>query len=143
MKQSKNFIYQQNLLLTNKLQFESEMDMKRIYAIRQIIVSFVALVFLIWAFFQNELWAKIIIIPFLICSFAILMENIFLILNKMKVSNLFKYIFRISFFVYVFGFLSYMVYYSIANKSYPILIVVVVFLVFAIYFFKKAFFIKK
>ncbi len=117
--------------------------MKKIYAIRQIIVSFVVLVLLTWAFFQNGLLAKIIMIPFLICSLAILMEKIFLLLNKFKLSNVFKYIFRISFFVYIFGFLSYMVYYAITNRSYSILIVVAVFLVFAIYFFKKSFFHKE
>lgn len=117
--------------------------MKKIYAIRQIIVSFMALVFLVWAFFKNELLTKIIISPFLICSFAILMENIFLILNKTKLSNFFKYMFRVSFFVYAGGFLVYTIYYSITNRSYSLLVIVALFLVFAIYFFKKAFFNKK
>lgn len=114
--------------------------MKKIYAIRQIIVSFVALMFLSWAFFKNELWGQIIIIPFLICSFVILMENIFLLLNKTKVSNFFKYIFRISFFVYIFAFLLYTIYYSITNKSYSILILVAILLIFVIRIFKRAFF---
>ncbi len=117
--------------------------MKKIYVIRQIIVSFVALVILTWAFFKNGLLAKIIMLPFLICSFAILMEKIFLLLNKFKLSNVFKYIFRISFFVYVFGFLSYMVYYAITNQSYSILVIVAVFLVFALHFFKNSFFHKE
>lgn len=116
--------------------------MKKVYAIRQIAVSFTALVFLTWAFFQNGWLARIIITPFLICSFAIMMEKIFLLLNKTKLSNIFKYIFRISFFVYVFGFLSYMVYYAMVNKSYSILILVAIFLVFVIHFFKKSFFHK-
>ena len=116
--------------------------MKKIYAMRQIVVSFIAFVFLSWAFFQNEWWARIIITPFLICSFAIMMEKIFLLLNKTKLSNIFKYIFRVSFFVYVFGFLSYMIYYVMVNKNYSILIVVAVFLLFTIHFFKKSFFYK-
>lgn len=37
--------------------------MKKIYAIRQIVVAFTALIFLSWAFFQNGLWARIIIAP--------------------------------------------------------------------------------
>jgi len=131
------------LKLKTKLQFSEEMDMRKIYAIRQIIVSFTAFVFLVWAFFKNEIFTKIIISPFLICSFAIFMENIFLILNKTKLSNLFKYIFRISFFIYVGAFLLHATYYSITNKYYPMLIIVGIFLIFAIYFFKKAFFDKK
>lgn len=114
--------------------------MKKIYVMRQIIVSFVALVFLVWTFFKNEWLARIIITPFLICSLAIMMEKVFLLFNKIKLSNIFKCIFRISFFVYVFGFLFYMIYYAIANKSYSILIVVAVFLIFAINFLKRAFF---
>lgn len=116
--------------------------MKKVYAIRQIVVAFTALVLLSWAFFQNGWWAKIIITPFLICSFAIMMEKIFLLLNKTKLSNIFKYIFRISFFVYVFGFLSYMIYYAMVNKSYSLLIVVAVFIPFTIHFLKKSFFHK-
>lgn len=116
--------------------------MKKVYAIRQIVVAFTALVFLSWAFFKNGWLAKIIITPFLICSFAIMMEKTFLLLNKTRLSNIFKYIFRISFFVYVFGFLSYMIYYAIAHKSYSILIVVAVFIPFTIYFIKKSFFHK-
>lgn len=116
--------------------------MKKIYATRQMIVSLVALVFLTWAFFKNDRWAKIIIIPFLICAFAILMENLFFILNKIKISNFFKLVFRNSFFVYIFGFLSYVIYYSITTKAYSLLIVAAVMLLillFAIYFSKKYF----
>lgn len=116
--------------------------MKKIYAIRQIIVSFMAFVFLVWAFFQNELLTKVIISPFLICSFANLMKNIFLLLNKIKLSNFFKYIFRISFFIYIGGFLLYTVYYSLINKIYSLLIMVILFLIFAMYFIKKSFFNK-
>lgn len=111
-----------------------------IISIRKIIISLIALIILIWAFFKNAIWAKIIIIPFLVCSFAMLCENLFLLLNKKKLSNIFKYIFRISFFVYVFGFLAYMVYYAFTYKSYSFLIGVVIFLPFVIYFFKKSFF---
>lgn len=117
--------------------------MKKLYIIRKIVLSFIALIILIWAFFQNDLLGKIIIIPFLVCSFAMLNENLFLLLNKIKISTIFKYIFRISFFIYVFGFLLYMIFYAIVNKSYSILIVVALFLIFAIHFIKKLFFNNK
>lgn len=116
--------------------------MQTIISIRKIIISLIALIILIWAFLKNATWTKIIIIPFLVCSFAMLCENLFLLLNTKNLSNIFKYIFRISFFVYVFGFLAYMVYYSFAYKSYSFLIGVVIFLPFVIYFFKKSFFNK-
>lgn len=116
--------------------------MQTIISIRKIIISIIAFIILMWAFFKNATWAKIIIIPFLVCSFAMLCENLFLLLNKKKLSSIFKYIFRISFFIYVFGFLIYMVYYAFTYKSYSFLIGVVILLPFVIYFFKKAFFIK-
>lgn len=68
----------------DKLQLCMGGIMKKIYAIRQIIVAFMAFVFLTWAFFQNEWWARIIISPFIICSFAIIMERLFFLLNKIK-----------------------------------------------------------
>ena len=118
-------------------------NMNKIFSIRQIIVSFSAFLILLWAFFENKFVVKIIITPFLICSIAIFFENLFLLLNKKKISNIFKYIFRISFFVYIIGFLIYATYYSIINKSYSLLIIVGIFILGVIPFFKKAFFNNK
>ena len=116
---------------------------KNIIIIRKIIISLIASIICIWAFFQNNFFARLIISPFIICSIAIFSENIFLLFNKGKISNIFKYIFRISFFTYIFGFLIYALYYSITNKTYDFIILIVIFLIFSIYFFKKAFFMKK
>ncbi len=117
--------------------------MNKIFSIRQIIVSFSAFLILLWAFFENKFVVKIIITPFLICSIAIFFENLFLLFNNKKISNIFKYIFRISFFVYVIGFLIYATYYAIVNKSYSLLIIVGIFILGGIPFFKKAFFNNK
>lgn len=125
-----------------KYSFLGSLDMKKIYAIRQIIIAFIAIIFLCWAFFQNACWAKIIITPFIICSVSIIMEKIFFLLNKEKLSNISKYIFRVSFFIYVFGFLTYVCYYAFINKEYSLFIIVAVFIPFTIYFFKKSFFNK-
>lgn len=116
--------------------------MKNVIRIRKIFISLLAIIICIWAFLKNNLFTKVIISPFIICSISIFAENIFLLLNKEKISNIFKYLFRISFFTYMFGFLSYAFYYSIVNKSYDIIIVILIFLIFGIYFFKKAFFTK-
>ncbi len=113
--------------------------MKKLFIIRSMIVSFIALIILIWAFWQNNIFGKAIILPFLICSLAKLFESLFLLLNKNKIANAFKYIFRVSFFAYIFGFLAYMVYYAIVNKTYSVLIIVAVFLFFTICFIKNIF----
>ena len=117
--------------------------MNNIYIIRQIIVSIMASFVLIGAFFKNQLVGKIIISPFLICSIAIFFENLFLLFDKKKISNIFKYIFRVSFFVYIFGFLIYAIYYAILNKIYSLFIIIGIFIIGTIHFFKVAFFKKK
>lgn len=110
-----------------------------VYTIRKIILSFLSLIILIWAFGSNGLGGKIVITPFLICSFAFACENIFLLLHKKKISTIFKYIFRVCFFVYTFGFLLYAAYYAIVHKEYSLFTPILLFLVFTILLFKKAF----
>ncbi len=117
--------------------------MKKIYCIRQILVSLTAFFILIWAFLQNKFIGKIIIIPFLICSIAIFFKNLFFLIHKEKISNMFKYIFNISFFVYVFGLLIYATYYAISNKSYSLFIIIGIFAIGTIRFFKLTFFKNK
>lgn len=117
--------------------------MRNVLVIRNIITSLAAITILTWAFPKNNFFGKIIISPFLICSVAFLGENIFLLFNKEKISDIFKCVFRVSFFTYVFGFLFYAFYYSIVNKEYSLIIMVVIFLIFALLFFRTAFFRKK
>ncbi len=116
-----------------------EKNIQNIMSIRKIYMATMAIIILTWAFFKNNFVARIIISLFLICSIAILGENIFLLLNKEKISNIFKYIFRVCFFIYVIGFLTYSSYYAIVNKCYSLFIPIAIFIPFTIYFFKKAF----
>ena len=58
--------------------------MKNIYIIRQMIVSFIVFLILIWSFFKNQIFGKIIISPFLICSIALFFKNLFILLNSKK-----------------------------------------------------------
>ena len=117
--------------------------MRKLYIIRQIIVSLMVFLLLSWAFFKNQLLARVAIIPFLVCSMAIFWENIFYLLQKDKIANIFKFIFRISFFVYFFGFLIFAIYYSLTNKSYSLLIIIGIFLFWGIRMFKGYFFKNK
>jgi len=110
-----------------------------IYTIRKIILSLVSLIISTWAFGKNNLGGKIGIFPFLIGSFALLNESIFLLLNKKRIAKGFKYIFRISLFFYIFGFLLYVIYYTVVNKEYSLLIPLAIFLLFIIPVFKNSF----
>lgn len=110
-----------------------------ILTIRNIIISLTVTILLIWVFMQNELYTKLITIPFLTCSISFLGENISLLLKKYKTANIFKYIFRISFFVYAFSFLTYATYYTLVNQEYSLLLLILIFLIFILYFLKKSF----
>ena len=113
--------------------------MKNLYYFKQIFISLIAFLILSWAFWQNEFLIKIVISPFLICSIAIFFEYLFLFFNKKKISTIFQYIFRLSFFVYIIGFLIYTTYYAFVNKSYSLLIIVAIFLPVSIHFLRSIF----
>ena len=104
--------------------------MKKIFLMRNIIMATIVTAFLIWAFFQNQLFGKIMIVPFLICTLAVLGENISILLKKDKLTNIFHFIFRISV-------LAYIIYYAFAHESYSLLIIVVIFVLLGIMFFKN------
>ena len=118
----------------------NKLYLKNIYTIRQMLVSIMVFIILTWAFFKNQMLGKIIIGPFLICSIAIFFENLFILLKREKIANVFKYIFRICFFIYVFGLLIYATYYAIINKTYSLFIIIGIFLVGIVHFFKATFF---
>lgn len=103
------------------------MNIKFIIMIRNIMASTIASIILIWVFFQNNMLTKLIISPFLICSIALFLENFFLLLNKIKIAKIFSYIFKFSFFLYAICFLIYATYYTIVNKTYSLLIIIIIF----------------
>lgn len=111
--------------------------MKNIMVIRNIIVATIVIIFLSWAFFKNNLIAKIIILLFLICAIASLIENIALILQKEKIIKICRSIFRISLLIYALSILIYTVYYAFVYKSYSLLIIVALFVLFGINFIKR------
>ena len=112
---------------------------KNLILIRNIGVSLFIIVLLIWVFISNELVAKIIILPFLLCSLAFLEENIFTLFNKKLLVKIFHYIFIFSFLLYYYGFLIYIIYYSIKNKEYIFMLFTIPFWLFSILFLKNIF----
>ena len=118
-------------------------NLKIINIIRQLFTSLIVMFILVWAFFKNQLIGKIIILPFFICSLTIFIKDLCLLLKKEKLANIFKYVFYVSFFIYVFGILIYTVYYAIKNQMYSLFIIVGIFAIGIIPFVKSAFFNKK
>ena len=111
-------------------------NIKNIWTIRNIIMSIIAIIILSWAFCQNNLVGKIIISPFLVCASSMLGGNICILLSKNKLAKVFHYIFKFTFLLYVVGFLSYVIYYSIKNKEYSMMVIVAIFILFIFLFFR-------
>ena len=104
--------------------------MKNIISLRKVIVGLITSSILTWAILKNNNLARLMIAPFLVCSISYTLEGIFELLNKDKLVNIFKKIFKISFFTFYFGFLAFTVYYSLVNKTYGLLVVVFIFVLF-------------
>ena len=116
--------------------------MKKIFIIRQLIISIIAFLILIFAFFKNNFFSKVIISPFLICSIAIFFKDLFLLLNNKKLADIFKYIFRISFFIYWFGFLCFFDFICIKDRYYFLLLISLLFWIIGFKTFHNLFFSK-
>lgn len=81
------------------------------------------IIFLIYIFIKSQnMTTRIIMIPFLICGFAMLGKNIFLIMNKEKYAKTFNNLYIISFLLYWFGFLIYWCYLNVINRNYFLLL---------------------
>ena len=113
---------------------------QKIYIYQKMIVALITLVILLFAFFSNTGFIKIIILPFIICTCAKLGELISILANKNKLVEIFNNIFIISFFLYYFGFLIYIIYYTIVNKEYFLIIFSIPFWFFGINYVKRKFF---
>ena len=90
-------------------------------------------------FFLKTPNGKLFLIPFLICSFAMLLKNVFLFFDEQRYSKQFDIIFRLSFFLFWFGFLSYWCYLSFIQKTYSLLFFSIPFWIAGIVVLKKSF----
>lgn len=113
------------------------MNKKKIIYFRQVIISFIVLLFLTKALFSNVFWQKIVIIPFLVCAFANIIQNTALLLDKKEIAKKFGKMYAISFFTYIFGFLLFAIYRAFATSQYFILLIVIPMLIFLINFLKN------
>ena len=113
--------------------------MKKSIYISKLIRSILITIFVFWVFMQNQNY-KLFILPFFICSVAVVFKNLFLILEKHKLVDLFNKIYMISFLLFWFGFLIYAGYNSIIKKTYSLLIFSIPFWIIGINLVKKNFF---
>lgn len=82
---------------------------------------------------------KLIMLPFMICSYALTIKYIFLLFDKNKYARLFNKVYSIGFLLFMFGFLIYWCYRCIIDKEYSMLLFSVLFWFMGIYIIKKKF----
>lgn len=110
--------------------------MKKVLITIQIIKN-IFITILLFYFYINTSNGKIILLPFLICSVAILLRNISLLFNKFKYIDLFNKIYTLSFLLFWFYSLILWCYTSIINKKYNLLIFSIPFWLVSIFIIKK------
>lgn len=86
---------------------------------------------------------KIIFIPFLICGFSKIGENVCFILNKEKYASIFRIGFIAGFLLFWFGFLAFASYICIRDSNYSMLLYSMPFWLVGIFFVKNKLFRKK
>ena len=85
---------------------------------------------------------KILFIPFLLCSISSMGKNLGLLLNKKKFALFFDRLFKVSFFLFWFGFLIFACYIMIRDHNYRMLPFTLPFWLAGFFFFKRKFFKK-
>ena len=99
--------------------------------------------FLFFLFFKSsDIITKLILSPFLICSLAKGLENIFLIANKKDYAIICSKLYVVVFLIFWFGFLLYWCYFNFINKNYMLFFFSLPFWMVGIYIAYK-FFMKK
>lgn len=111
----------------------------KIVSVIRIICSIGIVIFCIDLFNKIQI-NRFICIPFLICSFAILGKNIFILTQNEKYIRIFNKIFVLSLLLFAFGFIIYWCYKCFMNKEYISLLLSLPFWIFGIILLKKNFF---
>lgn len=110
----------------------------KLFYVSRLISTMCIFIFLIILFFcTSSLTTKIILFPFLLCSFASMMKNICGILEKEKYVSFFSKVYVFSFFLYWFGFLIYFDFISFIQHKYSLLFFSILFWISGIRMVKK------
>ena len=92
------------------------------------LVSSVLINITLWSiFFGAPIITKIVMIPFLICGFAVMGQMIFLLIDKQKYYQLLSKVYVASFLLYWFGFLIFAGWFSIMYAEYILLVFSILF----------------
>lgn len=94
-------------------------------------------------FMMKSTSSKLIFLPFLICSVAIIGKRVALLLGKNKIADILDKIFVIGFFLFWFGFLAVAAYICLRDKEYALLLYSGIFWIVGIVFAKRKLFSDK
>ena len=104
--------------------------------IRSLIFIFILVILLL----NNTGLTRLMILPFIICGLAVMGKNICFLLEKNNYANFFSLLYKISFFVFYFGFLLFGSYSVIKTGNFLTLIFTIPFIILGIYFVRKSLF---
>lgn len=102
----------------------------------KLIKSIIITILLLYLFIMSSN-AKLALIPFIICSFAILLKDIFMLMGKYNYINILNKVYIGSFLLFWFGFLFYWCYESFMSKEYTLLLFSIPFWICGIVVIKK------
>lgn len=105
---------------------------------RKLVKAIIAVIILVY-FMARTTGPKIIFAPFLFCAFASIGKNIGLLFNKRRLALFFDRVFKVSFFMFWFGFLAVACYFMIRDGNYRMLPFTVPFWLAGIFFAKRKF----
>lgn len=108
--------------------------------ISNIIRSLIFIFILVLLLLNNTGLTRLMILPFIICGLAVMGKNICFLLEKNNYANFFSLLYKISFFVFYFGFLLFGSYSVIKTGNFLTLIFTIPFIVLGIYFVRKSLF---
>lgn len=104
----------------------------------KLIYSIIASIILINIYIKTPN-GKLILFPFMICSFALTIKYIFMLFDKDKYAKIFNKIYSFGFLLFMFGFLIFWCYRGIVDKQYSMLVFSIPFWIAGVYIIIKRF----
>ena len=112
--------------------------MKKGLITSRLIYSIIASIILINIYIKTPN-GKLILFPFMICSFALTIKYIFMLFDKDKYAKIFNKIYSFGFLLFMFGFLIFWCYKGIVDKQYSMLVFSIPFWIAGVYIIIKRF----
>lgn len=110
--------------------------MKKVFVIR--VIYSIIITILLCYFWVKTPNGKLVLIPFLICSFSMLLKNIYSLLGREQYNEVISKVYVIGFLLFWYGFLIFFTIQSIILKNFQLVIFSIPFYIIGGYIIKKS-----